>query len=219
MVHCVECIISVALRLLWFHICRFNQLWVLWSSSMCLLKKTIYKWICTVQTGGVQGSAVFVSNFLSPVPLRAAPWRTQSDWWSVSEQRSWLWSSPDWWWYLRPAYLGPVEAPKPWQNAADTQSTCPYLGWYRNCVVLDAQSCLILCSPMDCSLLGSSVHGILQARILESVAIPFSKPSFWLRDQTWVSSIAGRFFTIWATREAQLELAGAWTYSIPQIPV
>ena len=41
-------------------------------------------------------------------------------------------------------------------------------------VVLLAQSCLILCDPMDCSPLGSSVHGILQARILEWVAIPFS---------------------------------------------
>ena len=46
---------------------------------------------------------------------------------------------------------------------------------------------------------GSSVHGILQARILEWVAIPFSKGSSRLRDQTWVSHIAHRFFTIWAT--------------------
>ena len=49
---------------------------------------------------------------------------------------------------------------------------------------------------------GSSVHGIFQARILEWVAIPFSKGPFWPRDQTQVSCIAGRFFTIWATREA-----------------
>ena len=48
------------------------------------------------------------------------------------------------------------------------------------------------------------VHGILQARILESVAIPFSRGSSQLRDQTQVSHIAGRFFTIWATREAQI---------------
>ena len=57
---------------------------------------------------------------------------------------------------------------------------------------------------MDCSLPGSSVHGILQARILEWVAIPFSRGSSWPRDWTWVSCIAGRFFTIWATREATL---------------
>ena len=40
-----------------------------------------------------------------------------------------------------------------------------------------AQSCLIICDPTDCSSLGSSIHGILQARILEWIAIPFSKGS------------------------------------------
>ena len=50
---------------------------------------------------------------------------------------------------------------------------------------------------------GSSVHGILQARILEWVAIPFSRGSSQPRDWTWVSHITGRFFTVWATREAQ----------------
>ena len=57
--------------------------------------------------------------------------------------------------------------------------------------------------PMDLSLAGSSVQGILQARILEWVAIPFSRRSFWPRDWTQVSCIANRFFTIWATRETQ----------------
>ena len=46
----------------------------------------------------------------------------------------------------------------------------------------------------------SSVHGILQARIPELVAIPFSRGSSWPRDQTQVSCIAGRFFIIWTTR-------------------
>ena len=55
---------------------------------------------------------------------------------------------------------------------------------------------------MDCRPPGSSVHGILQARILEWVAIPYSRGSSRPRDQTWISHIAGRFFTIWATREA-----------------
>ena len=50
------------------------------------------------------------------------------------------------------------------------------------------------CSPPD-----STVHGILQARVLEWVAMPFSRGSSWPRDWTHVSSIAGRFFTIWAT--------------------
>ena len=57
------------------------------------------------------------------------------------------------------------------------------------------------CDPMVCSLPGSSVHGILQARILEWVAIFFSRGSSWPRDRTWVSCIAGRLFIIWATRE------------------
>ena len=70
-------------------------------------------------------------------------------------------------------------------------------------VVLVPQLCLTLCDPVDYRPLGSSVHGILQARILEWVAIPFSRGSSWPRDQTWVSHIAGRFFIIWATREAQ----------------
>ena len=71
--------------------------------------------------------------------------------------------------------------------------------------VLVAQSCPTLCNSMDCSLPGSSVHGILQARILEWIAIPFSQGSSWPRDWTRVSCIAGRFFTIWATREARLD--------------
>ena len=64
-------------------------------------------------------------------------------------------------------------------------------------IVLAAQSCLTLCDPMDPSLPVSSV----QARILERVATPFSRVLPCPRDQTRVSCIAGRFFTIWATRE------------------
>ena len=60
---------------------------------------------------------------------------------------------------------------------------------------LVAKSCLTLCSPMDCSLPGSSVHGILQARIPEWVAISFSRGSSQFRDQTQVSCIAGRLLT------------------------
>ena len=55
------------------------------------------------------------------------------------------------------------------------------------CYVLDTKSCSTLCDPMDCSLPGSSVHGILQARILEWVATPFSRGFSRTRDQTWVS--------------------------------
>ena len=55
---------------------------------------------------------------------------------------------------------------------------------------------------MDSSPPGSSVHGTLQARILECVAIPFSRGSSWPRDQTQVFCNASRFFTFWAIREA-----------------
>ena len=72
---------------------------------------------------------------------------------------------------------------------------------YSKVKVLAAQLCLNLCDTMDCSPPGCSVHGILQARILEWVAIPFSRESSWPKDQTWVSCIAGRLFTVWATRE------------------
>ena len=65
-----------------------------------------------------------------------------------------------------------------------------------------AQSCLTLCDPMDCSTPGSSIHGISQARVLEWLAISFPRGSSWARDRTGVSLIAGRRFTVWATREA-----------------
>ena len=90
------------------------------------------------------------------------------------------------------------------------------------CVCLVPQSCLTLCDPMDCSPPGSSVDGILQARILESVAMPSFRGSSQPRDQTRVSHIAGGSptlqvdlphctrvsyiaggsFTVWATRES-----------------
>ena len=68
-------------------------------------------------------------------------------------------------------------------------------------------SCVwLFCDPFGCSLPGSSVHGIFQARILERVAMPFSRGSSLPRDRPWVSCIAVRFFTIWATREAQVKM-------------
>ena len=62
--------------------------------------------------------------------------------------------------------------------------------------VLVAQLCPTLCNPMGCHTPGSSVNGILQIRILEWVAVPFSRGSSQFRDQTQVSSTADRFFTI-----------------------
>ena len=65
--------------------------------------------------------------------------------------------------------------------------------------MLVAQSCWTLCDPMDCSPPVSFVHEIFQARILEWVAISFSRGSSQLRNRTQVFCTAGRFFTNWAT--------------------
>ena len=79
----------------------------------------------------------------------------------------------------------------------------PWCECVRVCPVAQSCLCPTLSDPMHCSLPDSSVHGILQTRILEWVAISYSRGSSQPRDWTWVSHIAGRFFTIWATREAQ----------------
>ena len=72
--------------------------------------------------------------------------------------------------------------------------------WFIHSAVFDS------CNPMDCSPPDSPVHGIFQARILQGVAISFSKGSSQPKDEPWVSSIAGRFFTNWANREAHSAL-------------
>ena len=74
--------------------------------------------------------------------------------------------------------------------------------WFLHIKVSAHQSCLTLCDPTNCSQPGSSIHEILQARILQWVATPFSRRSSWPRDRTEVSCVAGRFFTISTTREA-----------------
>ena len=67
----------------------------------------------------------------------------------------------------------------------------------------------LFCDPMDCSLPGSSIHGIFQAGVLEWVAISFSRGSSQPRAGTWVSCIEGRCFTIWATRD-KLYIQTGW---------
>ena len=68
-------------------------------------------------------------------------------------------------------------------------------------------SCVwLFCNPMDCSPPGSCVHGVLQARILEWVAISSSRGSSWPRDQTHISCIGRMVLYCWATREAHIYL-------------
>ena len=76
-----------------------------------------------------------------------------------------------------------------------------------------AQSCPTLCDPIDCSLPGSSVHGIFQAIVLEWIAISFSRGSSQPRARTRVFHIVDRHFTVWATRcylDRFLKLINFW---------
>ena len=70
---------------------------------------------------------------------------------------------------------------------------------------------------MDCNPPCSSVHGIIQERVLEWVAIPFSRRSSRSRDWTLVSGLAGRFFTIWDTRKALERQFSSVTQSCPTL--
>ena len=93
-------------------------------------------------------------------------------------------------------------------SSGDTHWKMLYLLQGHLCAVLClvAQSCPTLWDPKDCSPPGSSVHGILHARIPEWVAMPSSRGSSQPRDQTQVSCIVGGFFISWATMEAQGQL-------------
>ena len=93
-----------------------------------------------------------------------------------------------------------------WQRSTrnwghDWHDCYPDQWWFQKCVkVLDAQLCPTLYDPMDCSLPVSSAHEILQVRILEWIAFLFSRGFSQPGNETQVSCIMGRFFTIWATR-------------------
>ena len=80
-----------------------------------------------------------------------------------------------------------------WKHCNVCICDCSSIGDFSHAQSL--QSCQILCDLMDCNLPASSVHGIFQARILESVAMLPSRGSSQPRDQTWISCIAGGFFT------------------------
>ena len=73
--------------------------------------------------------------------------------------------------------------------------------WLRMWCCLVTKSCPALCDPMDCSPPGFSVHGISQARILEWVAISYSRDSSWPRNQTHISCVGRRILYHWATKE------------------
>ena len=94
-----------------------------------------------------------------------------------------------------------------WLWSALSPLLTPRFQCKRLCCAQLLQSCPTLCDPVDYSPPGSSVHGILQARVLEWVAISFSRGSSQPRDRTQVSCIAGRRFTVWATRKCSISLS------------
>ena len=105
-------------------------------------------------------------------------------WMASPTQWTWVWvGSRSWWWTGRPRVL----------QFMGSQSRTRLSDWTE--LMLSLQSCLTLCSLIDCSPPGFSVHGILQARILEWVAISSSKGSSRPRDWTRNYCITGGFFT------------------------
>ena len=116
-------------------------------------------------------------------------------WMASLTQWTWVWvNSRSWWWTESPGVLQSMESQRVRHDWATE------LNW-TECIakvkVKVGQLCPTLCNTMN-----YTVHGILQAGILEWVTSPFSKESSPPRDWTWVISIAGGFFTSWATREA-----------------
>ena len=141
--------------------------------------------------------------------------RGRDDWMASPTQWTWVWvSSGSWWWTGKPGllqYMGSQRVRQDWateQRNVGSKTIIPYMEkeicvpmcWKTERRVSVAQSCPTVCDPMDCSPPGSSVHGILQARILEWVVIPFSRRSSWPRNWT----IAGRFFTVLSHQESPI---------------
>ena len=130
----------------------------------------------------VSPAQMFPQVWFAPTIPTAFPWRYRHKRHSYLEHSVWKWD----YWHFQSEACGWV--------AAFVEK--------KKVKVLVTQLCLTLWDPTDCSLPGFSVHGISQARIVEWVAIPFSRGSSPPRDRTQVSCVAGRFFIISATWEA-----------------
>ena len=117
------------------------------------------------------------------------PWSKQVTWPSLMtlQQEKYI-SSPRSIIQKRLFLRGPIERGQ-WRTKSNNTAYCKRLSGDSVKSVLVSQSCLTLCNPMDGSPPGSSVHGILQARILERAVISFSRGSSWPRDQSHISCI------------------------------
>ena len=121
----------------------------------------------------------------------------------MHDSEKWKWSRSVLSDSSQPHGLQPIRLLCPWDfPGKSTGVGCHCLLQEKTAIVNSevSQSCLTLCNPMDCSLLGFSVHGIFQAIVLEWIAISFSRGPSQPRDWTRVSRIVDRRFTIWATR-------------------
>ena len=125
--------------------------------------------------------------------------RERDGWMASPTQWTWVWASSGRWWRTgRPDVLPSMGL----QRVGHDWAAATKLILVESASASEVpQSCLTLRPYMDYSLPESSIHGIFQARVLEWVAIFFSRRSSWPRDWTRVSRIAGTHFTIWAIRE------------------
>ena len=156
---------------------------------------------------GLQVSPVVLQLFFCLLSWLCSPWLVSD---SFVTPRTVLCQAPPSMGFPRQEYWSGLPFPSP----GDLPDSCITGGCFRaespgtfqqfifNTKVSVAQSHPTLCNAVDCSPPGSSVHGILQARILEWVALSFSRESSRPRGPTRVSSLAGRFFTIWASWRA-----------------
>ena len=130
------------------------------------------------------------------------------EWVAISFSNAWKWKvkvkSLSHVWLLATPWTAAHQAPLPMEFARQENWSGLPLPSPFIAIAKSLQSCPTLCDPMDCSSPGSSVHGILQVRILGWVAVPFSGGSSQPRDQTWVSCIDRQILYHWATWEARL---------------
>ena len=100
--------------------------------------------------------------------------RGWDDWMASPTQWTWVWvSSRSWWWTGKPGVLQSMGSQRVGHDWA-TELNWTEMFYWRWSWKLVTQSCPTLCDPMGCSLPGSSIHGIFQARVLEWGAIAFS---------------------------------------------
>ena len=111
---------------------------------------------------------------------------------SSTSSTKWIWQHTER--IMQCNQVGFIPGMQGWLNTCESINTMYCSNKY--CEALITQVMSDLCDPLDCSPPGTSIHEILQARMLEWVAVSFSSGSSWSRDRIWVSCTAGRFFPL-----------------------